>query len=94
MSVPPRHPIPAIANMSLLNSESCIVMEQTIHHHKEPMKLLGFLLLLSGWGIVVAALALLHGAGVSGFIIAGFAIEVLGLMLVLRAHLPVLEERE
>ena len=69
-------------------------MEQTIHHHKEPMKLLGFLLLLSGWGIVVAALALLHGAGVPGFVIAGFAIEVLGLVLVLRAHLPLVEERE
>lgn len=58
------------------------------------MKLLGFLLLVSGWGIVVAALALLHGAGVAGFIIAGVAIEVLGLVLVLRAHLPLLEERE
>ena len=58
------------------------------------MKLLGFLLLVSGWGIVVSALALLHGAGVSGFVIAGLAIEVLGLVLVLRAHLPLLEERE
>jgi len=56
------------------------------------MKLLGFLLLLSGWGIVVAALALLHGAGVPGFVIAGFAIEVLGLVLVLRAHLPLVED--
>lgn len=58
------------------------------------MKLLGFLLLLSGWGIVVAALALLHGARVSGFVAAGFAIEVLGLVLVLRAHLPLLEDRQ
>lgn len=58
------------------------------------MKLLGFLLLLAGWGIVVAALALLHGGGVSGFITAGFAIEVLGLVLVLRAHLPLLEEMQ
>jgi len=58
------------------------------------MKLLGFLLLLSGWGIVVAALALLHGGGVPVFVIAGFAIEVVGLVLVLRAHLPLLEESE
>lgn len=58
------------------------------------MKLLGFLLLLSGWGIVAAALALLRGAGVPGFVIAGFAIEVLGLVLVLRAHLPLVEDRQ
>ena len=58
------------------------------------MKLLGFLLLLSGWGIVVAALALLHGGAVPAFVIAGVAIEVVGLVLVLRAHLPLLEERQ
>jgi len=58
------------------------------------MKLLGFLLLLSGWGIVVAALALLHGGAVPAFVSAGFAVEILGLVLVLRAHLPLLEERQ
>jgi hypothetical protein len=52
------------------------------------MKLGGFLLLLSGWGIVVAALALLHGTATSGFILAGVAVEILGLVLVARAHLP------
>jgi len=52
------------------------------------MKLGGFLLLLSGWGIVVAAFALLHGGAVSEFILAGVAVEILGLVLVLRAHLP------
>ena len=56
------------------------------------MKLGGFLLLLSGWGIVVAALALLHGGAVSGFILAGFGVEILGLVLVLRAHLPGAED--
>lgn len=58
------------------------------------MKLGGFLLLLSGWGIVVAALALLHGGAVSGFILAGLGVEVLGLVLVLRAHLLQTKESE
>lgn len=56
------------------------------------MKLGGFLLLLSGWGIVVAALSMLHGGAVSGFIIAGLAVEILGLVLVMRAHLPETED--
>jgi hypothetical protein len=56
------------------------------------MKLGGFLLLLSGWGIVVAAMALLHGAAVSGFILAGLGVEILGLALILRAHLPASED--
>ena len=51
------------------------------------MKLGGFLLLLSGWGIVIAALVLLHGATVAPFILAGFATELLGLVVVGRAHL-------
>lgn len=53
------------------------------------MKLIGFLLLLSGWGIVLAALAMLHGAAVSAFILAALGVEILGLVLVARAHLPV-----
>lgn len=57
------------------------------------MKLIGFLLLLSGWGIVVASLAMLHGTAVSIFIFAGVAIEVLGFVLVARAHLPISEDR-
>lgn len=56
------------------------------------MKLGGFLLLLSGWGIVVAALAMLHGRAVSGFILAGLAVEILGVALVMRAHLPKTED--
>jgi hypothetical protein len=58
------------------------------------MKIGGFLLLLSGWGIVVAALAMLHGGVVSAFILAGFAVEIIGLVLVIKAHLPVVEGRE
>jgi hypothetical protein len=52
------------------------------------MKLGGFLLLLSGWGIVVAALTLLHGDVVPPFVYAGVAVEMLGLVLVFRGHLP------
>lgn len=56
------------------------------------MKLGGLLLLLSGWGIVIAALLLLHGASVATFILAGFATELLGLIVVVRAHLSRDEE--
>ena len=57
------------------------------------MKILGFLLLLSGGGIVFAAIRLLHGGALSGFILAGFAVEVLGLALVARAHLPASKDK-
>jgi len=52
------------------------------------MKLGGFLLLLSGWGIVVSALALLHGHAVFPFVYAGIAVEIMGMVLVFRGHLP------
>jgi hypothetical protein len=58
------------------------------------MKLLGFLLLLSGWGIVIAARSMLHGKAVPVFILAGAVVEVLGLALVARAHLPTAERQE
>lgn len=51
------------------------------------MKLGGFLLLVSGWAIVVAALRMLHGGAITGFLLAGFVIELLGLFLTGRAHL-------
>ena len=50
------------------------------------MKLSGLLLLVSGWAIVVAALLLLHGGAVSAFVVAGFAVELLGLTLFAKAH--------
>ncbi len=77
--------IAGIPNMILPNSRSCIVI---VHSYSTKMRLVGFLLLLSGWGIVVAALALLHGAAISVFILAGVAVEILGFVLVARAHLP------
>ena len=52
------------------------------------MKFVGFLLLLAGWLLVLAALEMLGAATPRAlFVIAGFAIEVLGLVMVFRAHL-------
>ncbi len=56
------------------------------------MKLGGFLLLLSGWGIVVTALVLLHGHAVLAFVYAGIAVEIMGMVLVFRGHLPPSED--
>ena len=51
------------------------------------MKVVGFLLLLAGWFLVLAALELLRSPGaLAAFVVTGFAIEVLGLGLVLRAN--------
>lgn len=57
------------------------------------MKLVGFLLLLSGWAIVLAALGMLHGAATPVFILLGVAVEILGLGFIARAHLPASEEK-
>jgi hypothetical protein len=51
------------------------------------MKLAGFLLLVSGWGIVVATLPLLPSLSTrSAFALAGMAVEMIGLALVGRGH--------
>jgi uncharacterized membrane protein len=51
------------------------------------MKIAGFLLLLTGWGIVLAALALLAaGTARACFTFAGIAVEILGLALVIRSQ--------
>ena len=51
------------------------------------MKALGLLLLVSGWVIVFAAVALLAQAGVRiAFLLAGIGIEVTGLIFVVRSH--------
>ena len=58
------------------------------------MKIAGFLLLLAGWIIVVSAVILLASAlPRAGFVLAGFGIEALGLVLVFRAHLLLQEGR-
>jgi uncharacterized membrane protein YccC len=51
------------------------------------MKILGFLLLLSGWAIVLAAVALLdREVPRAAFVLAGVGVEIVGLVLVIRAH--------
>ena len=51
------------------------------------MKLAGLGLLVSGWMVAVAALCLLPQLGLRfGFVIAGLLVEVLGIVLVGRAH--------
>ncbi len=58
------------------------------------MKLAGFLLLLAGWGIVLAAVALLSSAlPRTGFVLAGVGVEALGLSLVVRSHLVLRGQR-
>jgi len=58
------------------------------------MKLAGFLLLLAGWGIVLAAVALLSSPlPRTGFVLAGVGVEALGLILAVRSHLVVRGER-
>ena len=59
------------------------------------MKFAGFLLLLSGWGIVLAALTLLKPVLPQlVFVLAGIGVEVLGLVLVVRSHVVLRKERE
>ena len=51
------------------------------------MKFLGFLLLLAGWGIVLTAVVLLAASAPRvAFVLAGIGVEILGLILVIRAH--------
>jgi uncharacterized membrane protein YccC len=51
------------------------------------MKILGFLLLLSGWAIVLTAVALLtQDVPRAAFVLAGIGVEIVGLTLVIRSH--------
>jgi hypothetical protein len=51
------------------------------------MELAGFMLLVAGWAIVAAAAALLKTVPLeTAFTVAGLATEVVGLVLVIRAH--------
>jgi hypothetical protein len=59
-----------------------------------PMKIAGFLLLLSGWLLILAALALLARDGPrSAFVMAGLGVELLGLVLFVRSHPTPKEDR-
>ncbi|HVB33099.1 MAG TPA: hypothetical protein VNJ52_01800 [Patescibacteria group bacterium] len=52
------------------------------------MKPLSFFLLLSGWGVVLAAVAMLASPPARiAFVLAGTAVELLGLVLLFRCHL-------
>ena len=51
------------------------------------MKIAGFLLLLAGWAIVLAALVLLAAPPRAAFVLAGLGVEILGLVLVIRSHI-------
>jgi hypothetical protein len=59
------------------------------------MKIAGFLLLLTGWLLMLSALALLgRGGPRATFLFAGLAVVVLGLVLFMRAHLTPKEDEE
>jgi hypothetical protein len=51
------------------------------------MRLTGFLLLLAGWGIDLAAVMLLRAAPRTVFVLAGTGVQVLGFILAARSHL-------
>jgi hypothetical protein len=58
------------------------------------MRIAGFLLLLSGWVLVAAAIALLPAAAERViFLLAGIGVELLGLGLAFRSHLAPKDER-
>ncbi len=59
------------------------------------MKIFGFLLLLAGWGLVLTALRLLGASAPrAAFVLAGLGVEMVGLALVMRAHLASQGARE
>lgn len=51
------------------------------------MRIAGFLLLVSGWVIAMAALILLHyRASMPAFVLAGIAVQIWGLIFAIRSH--------
>jgi cytochrome c biogenesis protein CcdA len=59
------------------------------------MKLAGFLLLLAGWIIVAAAVILLLPPNAKAvFVLAGVAVEIMGLTLVIRSNPLAMGEKE
>ena len=60
----------------------------------DDMRIAGFLMLLAGWGLVLAALALLSSEAPRAiFVLAGCGVEALGLALAARSHLTPRKER-
>jgi len=51
--------------------------------------------MVAGWLLVLSALVILPAAGArTAFVLAGFGVEILGLVLSARAHRTVVEESE
>ena len=67
--------------------QTCRVLSKNTSSCGLDMKLAGFLLLLSGWAVVIAAIALLGNGTRAAFILAGTAVEALGIGLVFHSHL-------
>ena len=58
------------------------------------MKLMSLLLLLAGWFLVLAAVVLLASPpSRAGFVFAGIAVEILGLVFIFRSHAIPREEK-
>jgi hypothetical protein len=58
------------------------------------MKVVSLLLLLAGWFLVLAAVVLLASPpSRAGFVLAGIAVEALGLILIFRSHAIPREEK-
>jgi hypothetical protein len=73
--------------ISFAHRSSAIQNSQAILTGRIGMKLAGFLLLLSGWIIVVSTLPLLPSLQTrAAFALAGMGVELIGLALVVRAH--------
>lgn len=59
------------------------------------MRLMGFVLLIAGWMLVLAALALLpFGPSQISFVLVALGVEAMGLTLVFRSHLIAGRERK
>jgi hypothetical protein len=59
------------------------------------MKFVGFLMLLAGWFLALAAVVLFAAPPMrASFVLAGVAVEALGLILAFRAHLIPREEKK
>jgi hypothetical protein len=58
------------------------------------MKVVGFLMLLAGWFLVLAAIVLFASPPLrAAFVLAGIAVEALGLTFAFRSHLIPREEK-
>jgi len=60
----------------------------------DPRRPVGFLMLIMGWILVLLTLALLQQEAARGaFVLAGIAVEAIGLSLVVRSHIAPKPER-